>query len=265
MFKKISNILLKIISIVGIITLLAFVGQEQENTICKNLDIEVTNSNDYQFVDEDEVLKTFNEQNIRIIGAKIKNLDIPKIELILNTHPHIKNAEVFSEINGDVKIRILQRKPVVRIINVYDESFYIDEDGLLMPLSLNHSPRLLIANGLIFEKYNTFYKIDFSDSLSYSNVFKNSLLDDLFQIASYVDRDSLWQKQIQQIYVDKEIQLIPRIGNQQIILGEATNLENKFNKLRIFYTEAMPKIGWNTYSTINLKYSNQVVCTKALK
>jgi cell division protein FtsQ len=265
MFKKIANIVLKVFFTVGIIALLAFVGHEQENTICKNLDIEVINSNDYQFVDEDEVIKTFNEQNVKIIGSKLKDLDIPKLELILNAHPHIKNAEVYSEINGDVKIRILQRKPVVRIINVYDESFYIDEDGLLMPLSLNHSPRLLIANGLIFEKYNTFYKIDFSDSLSYSKVFKNSLLDDLYEIANYVDKDSLWQKQIQQIYVDKEIQLIPRIGNQQIILGEASNLENKFNKLRFFYTDAMPKVGWNTYSIINLKFSNQVVCTKAFK
>lgn len=265
MFKRILNISVKILFGIGIIVLLAFVGIEQQNTVCKNLDIEVTNSNDFQFVDEDEVLNTFNEQNIKIVGSKLKDIDVPNLELILNSHPHIKNAEVFTEINGDVKIRILQRKPIIRVINVYNENFYIDEDGLLMPLSLNHSPRLLVANGLIFEKYNNFYKINFSDSASYSKVFKNSLLDDLYQIASYVEKDSLWQKQIQQIYVDKEIQLVPRIGIQQIILGDASSLQNKFNKLRVFYTDALPKVGWNTYSTINLKFSNQIVCTKALK
>jgi preprotein translocase subunit YajC len=25
----------------------------------------------------------------------------------------------------------------------------------------------------------------------------------------------------------------------------------------------MPKLGWNTYKTINLKYSKQIICTKS--
>jgi len=32
----------------------------------------------------------------------------------------------------------------------------------------------------------------------------------------------------------------------------------------IFYKRAIPKVGWDTYKTINLKYANQIVCQKNL-
>ena len=33
----------------------------------------------------------------------------------------------------------------------------------------------------------------------------------------------------------------------------------------IFYQNGLNKVGWNIYSTINLEYKNQVVCTKIPK
>ena len=69
---------------------------------------------------------------------------------------------------------------------------------------------------------------------------------------------------IVQIYVDEKnnVELIPRVGNHNIILGDASDLENKLEKLMIFYKKGLSKTGWNEYSTINLKYKNQIVCTK---
>jgi cell division protein FtsQ len=64
------------------------------------------------------------------------------------------------------------------------------------------------------------------------------------------------------VYVDKDLELIPRVGNHTIILGNVSDLQEKFNKLMIFYKEAMPKVGWNKYKTLNLKYKNQIVCKK---
>jgi cell division protein FtsQ len=47
------------------------------------------------------------------------------------------------------------------------------------------------------------------------------------------------------------------------VFGDAKDFEEKFEKLKTFYTEGLNKTdGWNKYSTINIKYKNQVVCTK---
>ena len=62
---------------------------------------------------------------------------------------------------------------------------------------------------------------------------------------------------------DRELELFPAIGNHKIIFGNAENIAEKFNKLKLFYKEGLNKSdSWTKYSTINLKYKNLVVCTK---
>jgi cell division protein FtsQ len=87
---------------------------------------------------------------------------------------------------------------------------------------------------------------------------------DLFKTAKFISDDKLWSDQIVQIYVNdnKDIELIPRIGDQKIIFGDGNLIEEKFRNLYIFYKKALPTVGWKTYSTINLKYKGQIVCER---
>jgi cell division protein FtsQ len=91
------------------------------------------------------------------------------------------------------------------------------------------------------------------------------ILDDIYALASYIQSDSVISGLITQAYVnsEREIELYPAVGNQKIIFGKAEDIAGKFEKLKIFYTEGMNSSnGWDKYSVINLKYKNQVVCTK---
>ena len=69
---------------------------------------------------------------------------------------------------------------------------------------------------------------------------------------------------IEQIYVNQyeEFTLIPKVGRQKIIFGKYEDVEDKFNRLELFYAEGMSREGWQKYKTINLKYRRQVVCEK---
>ena len=89
-------------------------------------------------------------------------------------------------------------------------------------------------------------------------------LKDLYQLASYITNDSFLKAQIVQIYVKEngDLELVPRVGNQEILFGKATNIKERFDKLMIFYKQGLSKTGWNGYKRINLMYNNQVVCTK---
>ena len=79
-----------------------------------------------------------------------------------------------------------------------------------------------------------------------------------------MEADEFWKAQIIQVKVleNGELELIPRVGNHTILLGTTDELELKFKKLKIFYEKGLSKTGWNEYSQINLKFDNQVVCTK---
>jgi cell division protein FtsQ len=87
---------------------------------------------------------------------------------------------------------------------------------------------------------------------------------ELHKIATYVDKDAFWKAQIEQIFVtaESEFVLIPKVGEHTIVFGTGDDIEIKFEKLMLFYKEGLSRVGWDKYSTINLKYKNQIVCTK---
>ncbi|MFD2147833.1 hypothetical protein [Mucilaginibacter antarcticus] len=84
---------------------------------------------------------------------------------------------------------------------------------------------------------------------------------------SYITADSLWNAQISQVYVNQkhEIELIPRVGNQRILLGTADSIDVKFHNLLAFYKQALPQVGWDAYKQINITYANQVIGVKFTK
>jgi cell division protein FtsQ len=88
---------------------------------------------------------------------------------------------------------------------------------------------------------------------------------ELFKTADFISKDSLWSAQIAQIYVnqDHELELIPRVGTNRILLGNADSLESKFYNLLVFYKQALPQVGWDRYKIINIKFANQVVGVKS--
>ena len=83
-------------------------------------------------------------------------------------------------------------------------------------------------------------------------------------VLKLIDKDGFLKAQITSIEFDENNELIvyPRVGEHKIILGKAQDLVKKFEKLKIFYRQGLEKIGWDRYSHINLKFDNQVVCTK---
>ena len=263
--KKIITIVLWIIGLSGLLASLAFASKKQKQVVAQNMSITITNNDENTFVDEDEVKLFFNERQDSILNTSIKNIDVTQLEQALNTHPAIENADVSVDVNGDVNVSVMQRTPMVRVINADGESYYIDSESKLMPLNDKYTARILIATGAIFEPYSQRYTTTVKDIAKHELYSKVSVLDDIYKVTQYINKDSVLISLIHQLNItkEKEIELFPSIGNHKIIFGDAENIEEKFNKLKLFYIEGMNKTdGWNKYSTVNIKYKNQVVCTK---
>ena len=134
-----------------------------------------------------------------------------------------------------------------------------------MPLSDKYTARVLVVNGNIHEPFvrRNMYTVK---EIAKNEIFKEvSMLDDIYEMATFIANDSVLSPLIQQLSItsEKEFEMFPAVGNHKIIFGEATNIEEKFEKLKLFYKEGLNKTdNWNKYAIVNLKYSNQVVCTK---
>jgi cell division protein FtsQ len=179
-----------------------------------------------------------------------------ELENSLKANPFIEYAKVYGDMDGTLMIEISQRQPILRMLNRFDQDFYIDMHGLKLPLSPNFTARVLAVNGFIDEPFGG--RVD---------TMRTQIARDVFKTVSYIHADPLWDAQIAQVYVnvDKEIELIPRVGSQRILLGSADSLDVKFKNLLGFYKQALPKMGWEAYKTINIKYTNQVIGIKNTK
>ncbi len=252
--KKVGIITMWVLLVSGLIVSLAFINKEVDDIHCSKISLTLSPKNELLFIDRETVLKTIRSDGNEklILEKKIADLNIPNLEKKLLNNKMIFKAEVFTDLNGVININIQQREPILRILKTDGTGFYIDKNGLKMPLSERFTARVLIATGNIFENYSG------SDSI------QSFVCSELYKIATHVDKDAFWKAQIEQIFVtaESEIVLIPKVGDHQIVFGDTQNMEDKFNKLMLFYKEGLSKVGWNKYKTINLSYKDQIVCVK---
>ncbi len=261
MVKRSKNIIIWSLIIFYLIVALGFVAGRRNTVRCEKINIEINGHQKY--IQKQDIINYLNKEGIVLKGKPIDSINIYKIEQSLAGFPVIKNPEAFKRIDGSVTIKIEQRKPLVRIINDKHESFYIDSEGVIMPVSNKYTFHLMIANGNITTNYKTDSKHNIFEKDS-SYIKSDTFLRQIFTLAQYINKDKFWNAQIEQIYVNenKEFELIPRVGSHTILLGKINGYEKKFRKLKTLYMEGLRNTGWNQYKTINLKYKNQVVCTK---
>jgi len=242
-----------VFSLGGIIALMGFIQVKKSDAKCT--DIKVIIPGIESFIDRHEIDKIVRMNLGSLVGQKLNEIDIHKLENILKANPYIQTAKVYADMDGVVSIRVNQREPILRIINVAGLDFYVDKEGVKMPVSASFTPHVVVANGFILEGFSG--KVD---------TLKTEIGKGLYAAALFIKKDTLWNEQIEQLYVNeqREIEMVPRVGDHKIVLGNADSLDTKFRNLLVFYKKALPKVGWDAYKTISIKYTNQIVCEKAI-
>lgn len=261
--KIFKNISVWVLVIVYIIVAMSFVKEQRNKILCHEIKVEILDSLRNGFITVRDIKDFFHETNMNVIGAPVSTINTKDLEKKLKQYASIKNAEVFVTLKGDIRAEIDQRNPIVRVINKRRQSYYIDQECNIMPLSSKYSSHVLIANGNIVEPFelNRTREISCDPDRDHQ---KNHLICDLYLLSKFIYEDDFWRAQIEQVYVneEREFELIPRVGAHIIYFGSIDNYETKFRNLRAFYLQGLNNVGWNKYEKINLKFDNQVICTK---
>lgn len=220
-----------------------------------DFNIKVSDNNVRSLVTADDIKSILKSSGISLSDKPIQSIDIHKIEEILRAKSYIKDVEVYADINGIINIRIEQRKPIIRV-NTRGSGFYMDKDGFIFPLSKSFTDYVPVVTG----------SPPLPSAMQYRSYIPKTedaeFLQKLLAFAQFLQNNSYWNSMIEQINVvsKTDIELITRVGSQVVKLGSFDDFEYKLHKLDVFYRNGMPAVGWNTYKTINLAYSNQVVC-----
>ncbi len=256
--RKLVNILL-VIPVIYLLLTPVFLSASVNMKTCGRIVIDINDSTDYHFVTRRQLLNLVYGNRGRLIGQPVKEIPVEDIERRINGLRELRIAEVYISIDGTLNIYVDQRNPVMRVMPDEGGDFFVDDEGFLFRKRNLYNPRLHIIGGNI---HITSAMLD-SLSILDTNI-KNTILKDVFHFVGYLNSNSFWSAQIDQVYVDgrNQIDLIPRVGNHRIHLGTFENYEGKLNNLAAFYDKVLPEVGWNKYSTINLEFRDQIVCKR---
>ncbi len=244
MSKKINigKLLLLLLIPAVLIALYYFATKNSDNEMCKDVSITINHKTEESLLIEKDIYKIlgYPAGKSQVIGKKAGDLKMNDMENILTKNMTIQKAEVYIGISGDLKIEITERNPILRVIPDARTGYYICDDGTKIPLSNNYTPDLIPATGFMNDKIDR----------------------KLYYIVGFVNNNSFWKEQIQQFFVseNQDVSFVPFTGVHEVILGDTSNLDEKFKKLEVFYKKGLSKLGWNKYKLINLKFKGQVIC-----
>lgn len=245
MIRKILILLTLLLICAYLIAALTVLNSKPQGAVCQGVECIIKDSIQSAFINSQEVENILKSNKLYPKGKEIDSVVCRKIETCLQEDPRIENAECYKSPTNRICIEIVQRLPILRIMSSNGERYYVDSKGKVMPET--RCPAYLpIATG---------------------NIDKNMACKELYELGLFLQKDKFWNAQIQQINVtpEKELELVPRVGNHIVFLGKSEQTEQKLSRLKAFYEKALNKVGWNKYSRISLEFNNQIICTKKEK
>ena len=222
---------------------------------CKKIEINVLDSLHNQFVSTADIKTLLDKAYGPYIGVKTDSLDLVKIEDIVDRRSAVLKSQVYVTVDGTLHIDITQRRPVVRF-QKKDGGFYADKDGYIFPLQSSFSSYVQIIDGHIPLAANSGYKGELTDPA------EKEWLNKIMSLVNYIEGQDEWRNLVVQIHVTESgnLILIPREGNERFIFGQPDMFEEKFNRLKKYYTAVIPEKGSGKYREVDLRYKGQIIC-----
>ncbi len=252
---RVFGLLLMVTCLTGLILLTSFNSKKHDQTVCDKVDIQIDHEKDIYFLDQSDIklllVKAFGDS---VNGDKIKDIEVGRIEKAIEKDNYVSDAESWLDANGELHIKIVQKQPIARVINRYGVHYYINENSDKIPISSKFTSRVPVITGFIPE------------GILNSNTIESPVLKNALKLTQFIHSNIFWNAQIEQICINENgtFDLIPKLGDHKIAFGGIDNMETKFKKLEIFYSEGLNYVGWEKYSIIKLDYQGQVVCEKKI-
>lgn len=238
----------------GLVVLLVAAVNARNHQVCNGYEIRISgDAEDQGFIDKNDIaIILTGNKTVAVKNKPIRSFDLNLIESRLKREPWIKDAQLFFDNNGILKVIVKEREPVARIFASSGESFYMDSTGQKLPLSGKISARLPVFTG---------FPSDMKKTKSASD---RKLIRQIKELSIFLLKDPFWMAQISQVEItpSREFEMVPTIGNHLIEFGDGKDYESKFKRLFVFYKQVLSKTGMEKYERIKVQYDKQIVGVK---
>ncbi|WP_114749596.1 cell division protein FtsQ/DivIB [Pleomorphovibrio marinus] len=244
--KSIVFVLLALVFLVYI----GFTEHQSEQKPFAGLEIYVEAVSEVYFVEEKDLLAKIQQAFPELQpGHPLNSVSLHEIEKQILNHPYVKSADVFTDLKGKIIVKASQHIPIARVVRSLAADAYISTEGKILPTRSNYTSRVITLEGKGAEKL--LEKEELGEPQR-----------ELLELLTYIRNHKFWNAQISgmEILGDGNIVMHQQVGKQLIEFGKPDQIEEKFNKINLYYQNIVPQKGWNAYERVNVKFKDQIIC-----
>jgi len=242
---KVTGLVIIIFGSIGL------VEKQYGERICSSINVDIDNQFENYFINEADIIDLITDGGeIRIVGESFNDLNLKEIEIKLLDTKFIQNVEVFKDLEGNLMININQSRPIARLMSTKMNDRYISNKGEVLPLSLRYTARVILIDGA------------FAGNAKLYNLNESEENRQMMELLKFIEKDPFWKAQVAQMNIDNKgnIKIYTQVSKQVVEFGRPVDIEEKFQKLKIFYKDILPANGWNSYKRVSVKFKDQIVC-----
>lgn len=213
---------------------------------CHSLRYIIEDREERAYITEVELTQLLRANDLYPVDRVIAPETLNRIENTIARHPMVRTAQCYITPRGEMRIRITQRVPLLRVQTPI-EVYYIDTDRRVMPSRESIKDRVPVVSG---------------------NVGLTMASHSLADFASWLQEDDYWRARIHRLHVQNPqmVYIYLHLNNDseavtfhRVVLGSMRGYEQKLNKLRVFLEYGSEATKDKQYSEIDLRFKGQVI------
>ena len=180
MVKRILLSIVLLLVIVYLVVAVTALNRKPATQVCHDVELVIKDTVYAGFITKKEVATLLEKKGISPIGKDLKRVRTKTLERELAKHPLIDQVECYKTPSGKLCIEVTQRIPILRVMSANGENYYLDNKGTVMPPDAKCVAHLAVVTG---------------------NVEKSFAMRDLYKFGVFLQKNSFWNAQIEQIHV----------------------------------------------------------------
>ena len=218
----------------------------ERNDTFKGLTIKVNSKQHSNFLKEEDVNEILGDLRSKLDTLKRKNLNTREVERTLNSCNRVERSSCLILNDGTLYVEVDPIEPVARIFDSKG-SVYVNSTGKRIEASPSYHVDVPVVTTV--------------------SVADTAMVRKLLPILREIKTNPQANALIASLHIDGrgDIIIIPNVLGHVINFGDTTQIQNKIDRLHVFYRDVLPVKGWNAYDTISVKWSGRIFATKSDK
>ena len=206
---------------------------------CVSLRYTIADRNERLYVTEQELDLLLQSKDLYPVGKQMNIGSLHRIEETVLHHPMVRTAECYMTPRNELRIRLTQRVPLVRVQTAAD-TYLIDTDRKVMPVREAVRDSVLLVKGMVGVQMASGALADF---------------------AEWLEDESYWRKRVHHVYVasPQMVYIYLKGEHPRIVMGNMRGYEKKLAKLRVFFEKGAEAIQDKNYTELDLRFKGQVI------